>query len=141
MWNHIVIGLIGLWLIAAPSVMGYEGPEVFQDRLVGALVACLALLSSIATLRRLRWATIGLGLWLMLAPVVLQYHPNQIGVRSSLIGMAIAILSLIERPRRRHADGESIESDEPSSSTAERPAARQTAYAGDVHELINRKVG
>ena len=35
MWNHLLIMALGVWLMAAPDVMGYEGPERVVDQIAG----------------------------------------------------------------------------------------------------------
>ncbi len=100
-WNHLLVMVLGLWLMISPAVMGYEGPERLINLFTGALVASMALIASIETTRMFRWFNVILGTWLMLAPPMLHYHPFHIGVRSSLIGLAIIGLSLIDRSRHR----------------------------------------
>ena len=46
-----------------------------------------------------------LGCWLVLAPVVLQYEPLHIGVRSSLLGILVAGLSWLAGPRTHELGG------------------------------------
>ena len=80
-----VLGLIdvvaGLWLLAAPFVLGYPHAYPHQrallnDLVIGALVSLLALLHLLQW-NNARWASrvvLALGLWLLLAPVVFNYR-------------------------------------------------------------------
>jgi uncharacterized membrane protein len=97
-WNHGLVALLGLWLMAAPDVMQYEGPERMNDHIVGPLLFSAAIIAVAETTRSVRWINVALGGWLMLAPIVLGYEPLHIGVRSSLIGIAILALSFLKRP-------------------------------------------
>lgn len=97
MWNHFAVMLLGLWLMAAPGVLQYEGPERMNDHIVGPLVLCAAIVAIADTSRAVRWVNVALGCWLVLAPVLLNYRPSHAGVRGSLIGAAILGLSLIQR--------------------------------------------
>jgi hypothetical protein len=97
--------LLGLWVTASPDVMGYEGPERLNNHITGPLVVSAAVIAIAETTRSLRWINVGLGSWLILAPVVLHYGPLHIGVRSSLIGMAVAGLSFIGGTRRHELGG------------------------------------
>jgi len=101
MWGRLLIAGLGVWLVASPYVMGYEGPEWLNNQLTGTLVVILALGSLTKGNGRLRAGTLPLGIWLMLAPVLLGYHPQHIGVRSGVIGLAIATLALLGERRIR----------------------------------------
>lgn len=93
-WNHLLIVFLGAWLMAAPDVMEYEGPERIVDHLVGPLVVSAAIIAMAEATRAVRWINVMLGIWLMLAPVLTGYEPLHIGARSALIGATIFILSI-----------------------------------------------
>jgi MFS superfamily sulfate permease-like transporter len=62
---------IGVWLMAAPQVLGYEGAAADNHHVVGPLVAsfaCIALWDVASPVRRLNAL---LAAWLIAAPVVL----------------------------------------------------------------------
>lgn len=102
MWNQIVTILIGLWVMASPDVMGYNsGPERMNNQIVGPLVISFAMIATSETTRAVRWMNVTLGLWLVVAPYVLSYEP----LKSSVLGIAILGLSLIEGTRRERLGG------------------------------------
>lgn len=105
LWNQFLVILIGLWLTAAPDVLQYEGPERTNNHIVGPLVVSAAVIAVAEVTRAVRWVNAALGVWLILAPVILNYSPLHIGVRSSLAGAAVLGLSLIEGPRRDRMGG------------------------------------
>lgn len=101
MWNQVVIILIGLWIMASPDMMGYSGPEQTNHHIVGPLIVSFGIIALTETTRSARWANVTLGLWLVVAPLVLNYDP----LKSSLLGTAIFGLSLIEGSRREQLGG------------------------------------
>lgn len=104
-WNHLLVIALGVWLMAAPDVMGYEGPERTVDHIVGPLVVSMAIIAMAEVTRSARWVNVALGLWLMLAPVLLRYEPLHIGARSALVGGAILLLSSFRWPERERTGG------------------------------------
>lgn len=64
---------VGLWLMAAPAVLGYGGAARTNDRIVGPVAAAVAVIAVWEASRSLRWANVGAGLWLVLAPWFLDY--------------------------------------------------------------------
>lgn len=94
-WNHLLVTALGVWLMAAPDVMRYEGPERVVDHIAGPLVVSMAIIAMAEVTGSARWVNVALGLWLMLAPVLMAYEPLHIGARSALIGGAILLLSLV----------------------------------------------
>ena len=104
-WNHLLVGILGLWLMISPEVMGYEGPERLINPLTGALIVSMALIAVAETTRMFRWVNVALGTWLMLAPTMFHYAPLHIGVRSSVIGLAIIGLSMIDKSRHHRVRG------------------------------------
>ena len=93
MWYQPAVVLLGLWIMASPDVMDYIGPERLNNHIVGPLVVSMGIIALAETTRAVRWVNVVLGCWLVLAPVLLRYEPLHIGVRSALLGIAIAGLS------------------------------------------------
>lgn len=90
----------GLWLLFAPYVLLY-GPAadaaVWNDLLVGAAVAVMALVRTLAPLRWvwLSWLNAALGVWLVAAPLVLDYGPVGAAVWNDVaVGVIVLGLSL-----------------------------------------------
>ena len=94
MWAQLASTAIGLWLMAAPSVLGYGGIASTHDRIIGPIVASLALMACWEVLRPLRRLNTALGLWLVLAPWLLGF-PTPATLDSILSGAALVGLSLV----------------------------------------------
>jgi hypothetical protein len=105
MFNHLLVAGLGLWIMASPDVMGYEGPERLNNHIVGPLVVSMGIIALAETTRAARWVNVVLGCWLVVAPVLLRYEPLHVGVRSVVLGMAIAGLSCLPAERRLSQGG------------------------------------
>ena len=101
MWNQVVIVLIGLWVMASPDVMGYSGAERTNHHIVGPLIVSFGMIALAETTRATRWVNVALGLWLIVAPFVLSYD----FLKSSLLGMGVFGLSLLEGTRKEQLGG------------------------------------
>lgn len=64
---------VGVWLMAAPAVLGYAGAAETNDRIVGPLAGAAAFIAAWAITRPLRWLTVPLGAWLLAAAFLLDY--------------------------------------------------------------------
>jgi hypothetical protein len=80
--------LVGLWLMAAPAILGYGDPARASDRIVGPLVAAVACTAISAVVRDVRRVNLLAAAWLLVAPWVLGY------------GLAPAINSTVAGARR-----------------------------------------
>jgi hypothetical protein len=92
MWAQAFNMVIGLWLMAAPAVLGYGRPMSTSDHIVGPLVATFACIALWEATRSARWVNLPLGLWIALAPWPLGAPAAGI-VNGLVCGMAIAAIS------------------------------------------------
>lgn len=91
--------LAGLWLIIAPFVLGYYELKtpMWNDIAVGILVVALAAtrLSKPVTTTWASWLNLVLGIWLVLAPFVLQYSDVTTPLWNDVVvGVIVAALAL-----------------------------------------------
>ena len=94
MWPRLINIALGIWLIAAPAVLGYAAPAAINDRIVGPLIAVFACVAIWQATRSLRWLNAPLGMWLMLAPLILEY-PRGALLNSILVGIAVAAVAMV----------------------------------------------
>ena len=69
----------GIWLIIAPFILGYTRLEVamWNDIILGIIVAAFALLRTFGTGQASgSWINLAAGIWLIIAPFVLNYGSN-----------------------------------------------------------------
>ena len=119
-WVYTVAVVLGAWLVLSPFVFGHADPDLagpgvgrvteerdlppielrgaltaWSDALSGAMVIVLALLS--LDYRRVwaQWALGGMGLWLLVAPMVLWSPTVAAFVNDTLIGIALIALTVL----------------------------------------------
>lgn len=94
----VVIGLLGLWLIVAPVVIGYQGMAAINDLVLGATVLFVAVVSAAALPRftASSWVTLCCGIWVVFAPAWLGYEQLQLPATNDVaIGLLITLLAAI----------------------------------------------
>jgi hypothetical protein len=94
MLYQLFAALFGLWLMAAPAVLGLARPAATSAWIIGPIVATLATVAMWAATRGARWANLPAGLWLVLAPLFLD-HSAIAAANSTACGIAIGTLSAI----------------------------------------------
>jgi hypothetical protein len=101
---QMILVLVGLWLMAAPDVLGYDGAAATSDRIAGPVLAAVSFLAVFQITRGLRWANLPIGAWLAAAPWVLGF-PADATVNSMLCGAAALVLAPIGSPDQRRYGG------------------------------------
>lgn len=85
---------LGIWLMAAPELVGYSGPLRTNHLIVGPVVASIAVIGMWEIARELRWINLVLGIWLVVSAFLLS-GPG--GLTNGIIsGAMIAVLSLVK---------------------------------------------
>lgn len=93
-WTLLVSALLGLWLMFTRLTFGTEGAMADSDHLVGALVITTAVMAMAEVARPLRFINVGFGLWLIVAPWLLEGATTLASWAGVVIGIALIILSL-----------------------------------------------
>ena len=98
-WPQVLLTVVGLWLMAAPAVLGYEGRPEDVDRLVGPLVVSVGAVACAGAVRGFRWLALPLALCEVVAPFVWSYDlapaANAV-VSGALIGVLGAVRGRVE---------------------------------------------
>jgi len=92
-WQDWVMLAFGAWLFFSPFYLGYDsttGIAAANSYIVGALVAVFAVCSLANPERWEERINLALGMWLIIAPFVLQFHANHIAIANE-IGLGILI--------------------------------------------------
>jgi hypothetical protein len=87
-WPRLATVAVGVWLMAAPAVLGYAGAPATSDRVAGPVVAAVGIVAASAITRGLRWANLVPGLWLLAGPALLGF-PAPALVSSAVAGLLI----------------------------------------------------
>lgn len=101
---RIVNVMLGIWLLAAPFLFGYEGPARISHLVVGPLVASFAVMAFAEVLRELRWVNLLLGAWLVMSPLLIPHHQLALGI-GVMTGMAITALAVVRGPLKHDTGG------------------------------------
>jgi hypothetical protein len=94
MWPQVINVALGLWLMAAPAVLGYGKPMANSDHIAGPLAATFACIAIWECTRSVRWVNPPIGLWVAAAPWILG-APAVGRISGTLTGIAIAGLSCL----------------------------------------------
>jgi hypothetical protein len=73
MWPRIINIVLGVWLMAAPGILGYDGAGRTNDVIVGAVSATSAIVSLSEVMRPIRWVNVAMGASLLVAPMYLGF--------------------------------------------------------------------
>jgi hypothetical protein len=102
---HLLPVLAGIWLMASPAVLNYADPARANDRLIGPIVASLAIIAMWEIARPLRWINVAVGGWLLIAPWVLGHAPDA-RWNSLAAGALILGFSLVKGTRTHPVGGD-----------------------------------
>jgi nucleoside-diphosphate-sugar epimerase/uncharacterized membrane protein len=97
-WNLLLSALIGVWLMAAPSVFGLSGAAADSTHIIGALVVTFAVVAFAEPARLIRMLNVLCGAWVMLAPWVLHGGASDWLWVSIVTGAALIALSFRRGP-------------------------------------------
>ena len=101
---RIVNLALGIWLLGAPFLLGYEGPARISHLVVGPITASIAVMAFSEVLRELRWLNLGLGAWLVISPLLIPHDQLALG-NGVMTGMAITALAVVRGPIRQKVGG------------------------------------
>ncbi len=92
-WNLFIIMLTGMWVMAAPGVLGYTGTIADSNHLAGAIVVTFAVIAMSEVARSLRFLNILFGLWLIAAPWILGTENDTAMWNGIITGIVLIALS------------------------------------------------
>ncbi|MEC9374397.1 MAG: hypothetical protein VYC34_11165 [Planctomycetota bacterium] len=91
---HAIVFVLGVWLMAAPAVLGFGGGAEMSHRIVGPLIATFGWVAMGQCTRGIRKANFVLAAWLIAAPLIID-HTSAATISSIVTAFAVAGLSLI----------------------------------------------
>ena len=96
MWAQLINAALGIWLMAAPDIFGFNKTIADNDHIVGPIIATFAITAifeNTRPLRRFNWLP---GAWLLLAPWVLGYDSTAATINDMLTGALVIAFSCIK---------------------------------------------
>lgn len=99
LWAHFITMGLGAWLITSPPTMAYADSGMgVSDMLSGVALVLTGALALSWRFRAARWASVAIGLWLMLAPLAL-WTPNAAAyLNGTLVGMLVVAFAILLPP-------------------------------------------
>ncbi|MBP7149518.1 MAG: vitamin K epoxide reductase family protein [Acidobacteria bacterium] len=103
-WAQFATAGLGLWLMAAPALFGYDGFAADSDRAIGPILATFGITAIWEVTRATRWANLPAGVWLLAAPWLFPL-PKWAAGSHLLVGAAVLLLLLPRARTRMHMAG------------------------------------
>ncbi|UEM21382.1 NAD-dependent epimerase/dehydratase family protein [Skermanella mucosa] len=100
-WTLSVSMAIGAFLMLTRPIFGTSGQMANSDHIVGALIITVAIIATAEVARPLRFINVLFGVWLVVAPWLLDGASNLAAIASVILGLALMGLSL---PRGRRSN-------------------------------------
>ena len=91
-----IVAALGIWLMAAPAVIGYGEPLATSDRIFGPVIATFAVVAWWEATRSVGKWNAPLGLWVLVAPWVLGADGTWAVVNGMAAGALVMALSLVK---------------------------------------------
>lgn len=102
--NLLLSSALGMWLMAAPAVLGISGTAADSNHLIGALVVTWAVIAFGEVARPVRWLNIPMGAWLLVSPWLLSGQTDWSRWNDAAAG-ALLIALAVHRGRIEHRFG------------------------------------
>ena len=96
MLAKILSAITGIWLMAAPYALGIDKIAANNDHIIGPLVASFAIISFSPCTSVVLKFNLPLGVWLLVAPWILNYEDITAIINDMLTGFFVIIFSLIK---------------------------------------------
>ena len=96
-WQDPLNGLLGVWLLVSPWVLGFAGSTTptANSALVGLALLATALGATFVPRAWEEWTEVALGAWLVISPWVLAFDPIRNAKMSAVVtGIAVLVLAL-----------------------------------------------
>jgi uncharacterized membrane protein len=93
-WTLLVSAALGVWLMAAPAVLGVTGTAADSGHLAGALVVTWAVIAFGEVARPARLLNVPMGIWIALAPWLLSGAADASRWADLVLGLLLIALSI-----------------------------------------------
>jgi uncharacterized membrane protein len=93
-WNMVLCAALGLWLMAAPALLGVQGAIATQHYIVGPLVVTCSVMAIGEVARPVRLLNLLFGGWFILAPWLLPGASTALLWSDMLVGLLLIVASI-----------------------------------------------
>ncbi|MER3375033.1 MAG: SPW repeat protein [Allomuricauda sp.] len=106
MWTIFINIILGIWLMAAPTILGYGPIASDNGHIVGPIIVTFSTISLWEATNAVRKWNYPFALWLLLAPWILEYDLTIAIISDMLIGaMVFAMSTLRSSMKNRYGGG------------------------------------
>ena len=91
--------------MAAPDIIGYNGIAADNDHIVGPVVASFSIIALSGCTRSISMYNVPLGIWLLLAPWVLNYENEASAFNDMAVGLFVTGFSFFKRKTNKQYGG------------------------------------
>ena len=107
-WAQLLLAALGLWLMAAPALLGYGADPAgaaIAHRIVGPMLVSVGVVASAGMMRGVRWLALPLGAVLLISPWLSGYGTTPLVV-GGVTGLLAILLGCVHGAvRDRHGGG------------------------------------
>ena len=96
MWFQIAAAIVGIWLMASPSVLDLDDPARTSILIAGPIAVSVAVVAASEIGRGLRWVNVLIGVWLLVSPLIPGFEMSA-AVNSLVSGGLLVAFSLLGR--------------------------------------------
>jgi hypothetical protein len=104
MWARIVTLVLGVWLMSAPGILGFDKSISNNDHIIGPLIISFSVIAMCESTRNVRIFNLPLGAWLLFAPWILGYDSAIAFISDYAVGVLTLLFSLVPL-NRKHTFG------------------------------------
>lgn len=104
MWSQLVMMILGIWMMVAPVVLGYDKNIANNAYIVGPLIASFSMIALWECTRNVRLLNLPVAFWMLAAPIFIRYENDSALMHDYGVAILIIFLLLI-KPSRSHRFG------------------------------------
>jgi hypothetical protein len=94
MWYQLAAAVVGIWLMASPSVLDLDGSARISVLIAGPLAVSVAVVAASEIGRGLRWINVLIGAWLLVSPLIRGFGMSA-AINSLVAGALLIAFSLL----------------------------------------------
>ena len=101
MWSQLTLTILGIWMMVAPAILGYDKNISDNAHIVGPLIATFSMIAIWECTRNMRLLNLPVAFWMMAAPLFIEYNNDTALMHDYGVAIAVIFLLLV-KPARKH---------------------------------------